>query len=107
MKILLSAYHMPSTVLEANITQNSSSPYPLLLDIEQYMDIKETVNNAVNETNSFSAAQYHKLPHDILLLFIIGNEIEIISYSKLSRPCAAKPRCLWFYYLKFSSAIMH
>lgn len=58
------------------------------------MDIKETMNNGRNETISFSAAQYHKLPHDILLPFITGNEMKIISYSKLSRPCAAKPRCL-------------
>ena len=36
----------------------------------------------------------------------ILKEIKIISYSKL-RLCAAKPRCLWFYYLKFISIIIH
>lgn len=58
------------------------------------MDIKTTVNNGTNETVSSSAAQYHKLPHDILLPLIIRNEIQIISYLKLSKSSAVKPRCL-------------
>lgn len=37
-QIVLSAYHMPSTVLETDITQNSNLPYPLPLETEQYMD---------------------------------------------------------------------
>lgn len=90
----MSAYHIPSIVLKTNRTPISSSSHHLPLDMEQHMDIKEIVNNSVNETISFSAAQYHKLPHDILLPFTIRNEIKTISYSKLSRPCAAKPRCL-------------
>lgn len=55
------------------------------------MDIKEIVNNSVNEILFFSAAQYHKLPHDILLPFIIRSEIKTISYSKLGRYVLQSP----------------
>lgn len=73
---------MWSTVLETDISQISSLSnwyksdfkYTILLDMVQYMDIKEITNNSVNETISFSAAQYHKLPYDILLHFIIGTK---------------------------------
>jgi hypothetical protein len=62
-----------------------------------YMHMKEMVNNGIKRDYSFLFSTIPQLACTSLFPFIFESKIKIISYSKLSRLCDIKSRCLGIY----------